>query len=90
MKRYRKKGLFSYWGYKVFGEPRKTDRRRRRATTEEMAEVFRRHGHKCVECGSPYDLTVDHIIPISKGGDWDLDNLRPLCKSCNSRKGNRK
>ncbi len=87
--RYKKKGALSYLGYKIFGESKRIDRRRRRATTEEMAEVFRRHGHKCVECDSPYDLTVDHITPLSKGGDWDLGNLRPLCRKCNSSKGNR-
>ena len=85
--RYRQKGLFAYWGYKIFGEKDNIDRRRRRATTEEMAEVFRRHGHKCLKCGTQYDLTVDHKIPLARGGDWSIDNLEPLCRSCNSSKG---
>lgn len=86
---YRKKGVLPYICFILFGEPSKVDRRRRRATIEEMAEVFRRWGHKCDECGTQYGLTVDHIIPLSKGGTWDLDNLRPLCGNCNSRKGDR-
>ena len=49
-------------------------------------EVFRRDGFRC-ECGSQADLTVDHIRPESRGGRATLDNLRTLCRPCNSSKG---
>ena len=83
---YKQKGMFPYLWFMIFGEPKK-DRRRRRATTEEMAEVFRRDGIKCVKCNSENNLTVDHKIPLAKGGTWDIDNLQPMCQSCNSSKG---
>lgn len=52
-------------------------------------KVWDRDGWKCVTCGTHKNLTVDHIIPVSKGGTDDLDNLQTMCGSCNSRKGNR-
>ena len=32
-------------------------------------------------------LTVDHIVPLSKGGKWELSNLVTCCEPCNSSKG---
>ena len=45
-------------------------------------------GHKCVKCGSD-EVTVDHIVPVSKGGTNHIDNLQPLCRPCNSGKKDR-
>ncbi len=51
--------------------------------------VFRRDNHTCVYCGSSEGekLTVDHILPISRGGTNALDNLATACKFCNTSKG---
>lgn len=50
-------------------------------------KIFRRDGFKCKQCGSSNDLTVDHVIPESKGGEHNLSNFQTLCRSCNSSKG---
>lgn len=49
-------------------------------------KVLAEQGSKCLRCGSP-DITVDHIVPISKGGTNAKGNLQPLCSPCNSQKG---
>lgn|SRR3990167_775840 len=46
----------------------------------------------CVMCNKKFllsTLTIDHAIPITKGGKHDNANVQPLCKICNARKGNR-
>ncbi len=52
-------------------------------------EVFERDRYRCQACGGWKDLAVDHTHPFSKGGLTTLENLQTLCKSCNSRKGDR-
>lgn len=51
--------------------------------------VFKRDSGRCQYCGSTRDLTLDHVLPRSKGGKTSWDNLITACKSCNSRKGDR-
>ena len=58
-------------------------------TKEEWKEMKDIIGH-CVMCGKSADETMlvkDHIIPLYQGGSDGIDNLQPLCRSCNSRKG---
>ncbi len=51
-------------------------------------EVFIRDNFTCQYCGRQgSDLTIDHIIPRSRGGGHSWDNLVSACKSCNHRKG---
>lgn len=57
--------------------------------TSTRTVVMERDGFACVECGADQDLTLDHIIPWSHGGPDTVGNLRVLCRSCNSSRGNR-
>ncbi len=52
--------------------------------------IFKRDGHNCQYCGSDKDLTLDHLIPRSKGGKSSWNNLVTACKRCNARKGDNK
>lgn len=56
---------------------------------EHYNEVYKRDGGKCVYCGSTDLLCLDHLVPLSKGGDNEKDNLVIACKACNSGKGGR-
>lgn len=53
-------------------------------------KVFERDGFKCKACGTPENLTIDHIEPERHGGTSVIENLQTLCKSCNSKKGTRR
>jgi 5-methylcytosine-specific restriction endonuclease McrA len=52
-------------------------------------EVLRRDKHACQYCGSTKRLTLDHVIPRSKGGKHLWDNVVTACEGCNSKKGDR-
>ncbi|MBF2028905.1 MAG: HNH endonuclease [Oscillatoriales cyanobacterium C42_A2020_001] len=52
-------------------------------------EVFRRDNHTCQYCGSTKRLTLDHVMPRSRGGSHTWDNVVAACERCNSRKGDR-
>ena len=54
----------------------------------ESLKIVRPKLDYCVYCGSTDNLTIDHIIPIDKGGTQDPKNLIRACRSCNSAKRN--
>lgn len=52
-------------------------------------QVYNRQGGKCSMCGDKINylnITVDHVIPISKGGTNTLDNMEAMCYTCNQMK----
>ena len=57
---------------------------------KQRLRVLARDGHMCQLCGTTEEpFHIDHIVPRSKGGTSDLDNLQVLCKRCNLAKGSR-
>ncbi|MAH51431.1 hypothetical protein CMI37_36790 [Candidatus Pacearchaeota archaeon] len=59
-------------------------------TAEQWREIKDKYRHKCAYCRRRMErLTMDHVIPLSKGGHHIAENIVPACRSCNSKKGNR-
>jgi 5-methylcytosine-specific restriction endonuclease McrA len=67
-------------------------------TLEEWENKKREFNYKCAMCGisekellnkTGIGLTVDHIIPLSKGGTNNIQNIQPLCLKCNRIKNNK-
>jgi 5-methylcytosine-specific restriction endonuclease McrA len=55
---------------------------------QEWQQLLDETGHRCLSCKrTDRKLTIDHIIPISKGGINTIANIQPLCMPCNASKG---
>lgn len=71
------------------GEMRPREPRRRPFTVSEdrRQRLYRRDKGACHYCGSAERLSLDHMLPRSRGGDDADSNLITCCRSCNSSKG---
>lgn len=56
-------------------------------STDQLWRRWVQFGHECAYCGAAGDLQVEHVIPISKGGEHHLGNIVPACQRCNFSKG---
>lgn len=61
---------------------------RKQVSDHVLAFVLQRDLNKCVLCGDDSNLQFDHILPVSKGGNNEPENLRILCQRCNQSRGN--
>lgn len=68
------------------------DRLPRRALRLNRHTVFARDGHRCQYCGRRFptgELSLDHVVPRSRGGGTSWENVVCACLDCNVRKGGR-
>ncbi len=71
---------------------KRNDPRLSRKYKEVRLKALARDGWTCFYCGAEgKDMTIDHIIPISKAPELaiDIENMVTACKPCNSSKGSR-
>ena len=76
---------------------RKRMSRQIRRTREAMQVVYeiadkdlrRLYASRCTYCGTDGSMTLDHVIPVSRGGSLGIGNLAPACESCNKSKRDR-
>ena len=65
-----------------------SDKMRKRAHKKKNL-IKKTYGKKCYICNEAPGDTIDHVIPLSKGGTNDIENLRLACYNCNWKKGDK-
>lgn len=55
-------------------------------SAKEWQNILDRFNSKCAKCGDSEDVTMDHVVPLAKGGKHSADNIQPLCRACNLQK----
>lgn len=82
---------------KVNASKRKSNQKRRSLernlastfTIDQWRECLMHFNHQCAYCDCTEKLEQEHVIPVSKGGHYTVDNIIPACKSCNASKNNK-
>lgn len=91
----RRKTHYTDWSHRnpEYVNQKNRDRRTRKREqadgylpTRFKERVIRFYGSKCLKCESTENLTLDHIIPLIKGGRHAVRNMQVLCHSCNASK----
>jgi len=58
-------------------------------TDKQWQETKQHFNDKCCYCGKRLPLTYEHFIPVTKSGEYTVNNIIPSCQSCNSSKSNK-
>jgi len=82
----RNKELSSLKWHKYRSKKEKLDFRYTKKDWETCKEHF---DYRCAYCNKKEDLTREHFVPVSKEGEFTINNIIPACGSCNSSKGNK-
>ncbi|KAF9670259.1 hypothetical protein SADUNF_Sadunf13G0049800 [Salix dunnii] len=62
-------------------------KRRRIKSNLSRKNILYRDNFTCQYCSSRENLTIDHVLPTARGGEWKWENLVAACAKCNSKKG---
>lgn len=60
-----------------------------RHSMDDLLLLFEAYDWRCAYCGTDGELTIDHRVPLSRGGTDAIENLIPACLACNSSKHDR-
>ena len=55
-------------------------------TAHDWERLVRRYGGRCAYCHATCVVTMDHVVPLSRGGRHSIGNVLPACRSCNASK----
>lgn len=77
--------------YYIDTEKHKAKIKRKSYSDEERKIIYNKSGGRCELCGQQLlfeDMTLDHIVPLSMGGEDSIKNLQTACYACNQFKSN--
>ena len=77
----------SYYKHKL--DKTGSKKQRPKISKNKRTQTYERDNYTCQICGCKKDLTIDHFIPLSKGGGNDINNLWTLCEACNREKADK-
>lgn len=55
-------------------------------SAQQWRSILKLFDGKCAKCGASDNIHMDHVVPLAKGGSHSVDNVQPLCATCNLRK----